>query len=225
MRLLVVEDDAALAEALVEVLRDETYAVDLATDGETAALLMDVNVYDGVVLDWTIPPPSGIELLDRWRKSGLQTPVLMLTGRDGVADRVGGLDRGADDYLVKPFAFDEFLARVRSLLRRRERVLTSELAAGDLLMDRTRRRVTVGGAPVELSPKEFALLEYFLHRRGQVVTRSDLAEHVWDDSFDSLSNVIDVTVHRLRRKIDGARPDRLLHTLKGVGYVLRADRA
>lgn len=224
MRILVVEDEPALADALVEVLEDESYAVDLASDGETAAELMDVNEYDAVVLDWSIPPPTGIELLRRWRGRGLETPVLMLTGRGGVEDRVGGLDTGADDYLTKPFSFDELLARVRSLLRRREKALATELAAGDVSMDRAGHRVTVGGSPIELSPKEFALLEYFLYHPDQVVTRTDLSEHVWDDSFDSLSNVIDVTVHRLRKKIDGSRSDRLLHTIKGVGYMLKTAR-
>jgi DNA-binding response OmpR family regulator len=224
MRILVVEDEPVLAAALVEVLEDESYAVDLAPDGETASELMDVNEYDAVVLDWSIPPPTGIELLRRWRGRGVTTPVLMLTGRGGVEDRVGGLDTGADDYLTKPFSFDELLARVRSLLRRREKALATDLAAGDVSMDRAGHRVTVGGEAIELSPKEFALLEYFLYHPDQVVTRTDLSEHVWDDSFDSLSNVIDVTVHRLRKKIDGSRSDRLLHTIKGVGYMLKSDR-
>lgn len=225
MRILVVEDEASLAEALVEVLEDEAYAVDLAENGEAASELMAVNTYDAVVLDWTIPPPTGIELLRRWRERGDETPVLMLTGRGDVEHRVDGLDTGADDYLTKPFSFDELLARVRSLLRRREKTLNNFLGAGDVEMDRAAHRVTVDGQEVELSPKEFSLLEYFLHRVGEVVTRTDLIEHVWDDSFDSLSNVIDVTVHRLRRKIDGDREDKLLHTVKGVGYVLKSERA
>lgn len=225
MRILVVEDETNLAEALVEVLEDEAYAVDLAEDGEAASELMAVNTYDAVVLDWTIPPPTGIELLRRWRGRGDETPVLMLTGRGGVEDRVDGLDTGADDYLIKPFSFDEFLARIRSLLRRREKALNNCLEAGDVEMDRAAHRVKVGGQDVELSPKEFSMLEYFLHRIDEVVSRTDLTEHVWDDSFDSMSNVIDVTVHRLRRKIDGDRKRRLLHTVKGVGYVLKSERA
>jgi two-component system copper resistance phosphate regulon response regulator CusR len=225
MRILVVEDDATLADALVELLEDEYYAVDLATEGEGASELMHVNEYDLVVLDWTIPPPSGIELLREWREQDDQTPVLMLTGRVGVEDRVDGLDTGADDYLTKPFSFDEFLARVRSLLRRRTKALQTNFRAGDLVMDRASHTVRVGERPVELTPKEFSLLEYFLTRVDEVVTRTDLSEHVWDDTFDSLSNVIDVTVHRLRKKIDGDREDKLLHTVKGVGYVLRSHRA
>ena len=219
------EDEEVLGEALIEALEGEYYAVDLAPDGETAAELVDVNEYDLVVLDWTIPPPTGIDLLRKWRREGRETPVLMLTGRSAIDDRVDGLNTGADDFLTKPFSLLEFLARVRSLLRRRGKVLHSTLEAGDLVMDRARRTVAVAGSPVELSPKEFALLEYFLNHRDQVISRTQLSEHVWNDSFDSLGNVIDVTVHRLRKKIDGGRSEKLLHTLKGVGYVLKGRRA
>ena len=224
MRILVVEDEPVLAQALVEALEGEYYAVDLAGDGETASELAEVNTYDLIVLDWTIPPPTGIELLREWRRQGKDTPVLMLTARSAVGDKVDGLDTGADDFLTKPFSLPELLARVRSLLRRRERPLQATLSAGDVEMDRAARRVTVGGRPLDLSPKEFALLEYFLNHKEEVVTRTELSEHVWDDSFDSFGNVIDVTVHRLRKKIDGDRDDKLLHTLKGVGYVLKSQR-
>ena len=224
MRILVVEDEPVLAQALVEALEGEYYAVDQANDGETASELADVNTYDLIVLDWTIPPPTGIELLRTWRREGRDVPVLMLTGRSTVPDRVDGLDTGADDFLTKPFSLAELLARVRTLLRRREKPLQATLSAGDLEMDRAARRVTVAGRPLTLSPKEFALLEYFLNNKDRVVTRTELSEHVWDDSFDSFGNVIDVTVHRLRKKIDGDRQDRLLHTLKGVGYVLNNQR-
>lgn len=224
MRILVVEDEPVLAQALVEALEGEYYAVDQANDGETASELADVNTYDLIVLDWTIPPPTGIELLRTWRREGRDVPVLMLTGRSAVPDRVDGLDTGADDFLTKPFSLAELLARVRTLLRRREKPLQATLSAGDLEMDRAARRVTVAGRPLTLSPKEFALLEYFLNNKDRVVTRTELSDHVWDDSFDSFGNVIDVTVHRLRKKIDGDRQDRLLHTLKGVGYVLNNQR-
>ncbi len=224
MRILVVEDEEVLAQALVEALEGEFYAVDRAADGEAASEMAEVNSYDLIVLDWTIPPPTGIDLLRSWRGQGKDTPVLMLTARSGVTDKVDGLDTGADDFLTKPFSLHELLARVRSLLRRRGKALQSILSAGDLVMDRASRRVDVGGAPLELSPKEFALLEYFLNRKDEVVSRTELSEHVWDDSFDSFGNVIDVTVHRLRKKIDGDRHDRLLHTLKGVGYVLKNRR-
>ncbi|MEA2694067.1 MAG: hypothetical protein QOJ16_3454 [Acidobacteriota bacterium] len=225
MRILVVEDEEVLADALAEGLRDESYAVDVARRGVEAEEQMAVNAYDLVILDWTIPAPSGIELLRRWRAEGNDTPVLMLTGRAGVADRVGGLDTGADDYLTKPFAFDELLARARSLLRRRARPLVPALSADDVEMDRSAHAVRVAGEPVELSPKEFAVLEYLLARKGQVVSRTELAEHVWDDSFDAMSNVVDVILYRLRRKIDGDREEKLLQTLKGVGYRLRDHRA
>jgi DNA-binding response OmpR family regulator len=224
VRILVVEDEEVLAQALVEALEGEFYAVDLAEGGEAASEMAEVNSYDLIVLDWTIPPPTGIELLRAWRNAGKDTPVLMLTARSGVNDKVDGLDTGADDFLTKPFSLSELLARVRSLLRRRAKPLQAELSAGDLVMDRAARRVTVGGRLLDLSPKEFALLEYFLNHKDGVVTRTELSEHVWDDSFDSLGNVIDVTVHRLRKKIDGDRQDRLLHTLKGVGYVLKSQR-
>lgn len=225
MRLLVVEDEEALAEAVVEALRLEHYAVDLAADGSTADELMMVNDYDLVVLDWSIPPPTGIELLERWREQGSETPVLMLTGRTSIEDRVDGLDRGADDYLTKPFSLEELLARVRSLLRRREKELNMELSADDLVMDRAACVVKVDGAEVGLSPKEFTVLEYLLTRRDEVVSRTDLIEHAWDDAFDSMSNVVDVVVHRLRKKIDGDRELRLLHTVKGAGYLLRSERS
>ncbi|HBL25896.1 MAG TPA: DNA-binding response regulator [Acidobacteria bacterium] len=225
MRILVVEDEEVLAEAVVEALRQESHAVDRACDGAEADELAAVNTYDLIILDWTIPPPSGIDLLRTWRRAGRETPVLMLTGRSGVHDRVDGLDTGADDYLTKPFSLVELRARVRSLLRRGVRPLQDLLQADDLEMDRSARRVTVAGAALDLSPKELALLEYLLLNRDRVVSRGEIAEHVWDDSFDPLSNVIDVTVHRLRRKIDGDRAERLLHTLKGIGYVLRSRRA
>jgi DNA-binding response OmpR family regulator len=224
VRILVVEDEDVLAQALVEVLEEEFYAVDLAGDGETASELAEVNEYDLIVLDWTIPPPTGIELLRMWRQAGRDTPVLMLTARTAVDDKVDGLDTGADDFLGKPFLLPELMARVRSLLRRRAKPLQPALSAGDLRMDRAARRVTVGERSLDLSPKEFALLEYFLNHKDQVVTRTELTEHVWDDSFDSLGNVVDVAIHRLRKKIDGERGARLLHTLKGVGYVLKSQR-
>jgi len=225
MRILVVEDEEVLAKALVEALEGEYYAVDLAPDGRTASELMAANRYDLVVLDWTIPPPTGIDLLRTWRKEGQEMAVLMLTARGGIDDRVNGLNTGADDFLAKPFSLRELLARVRSLLRRRDKTLQASLRADDLEMDRAARKVKVSGEELELSPKEFALLEYLLNRRDEVVSRTEISEHVWDDSFDPLGNVIDVTVHRLRKKIDGDRDKRLLHTLKGVGYVLRSQRS
>jgi DNA-binding response OmpR family regulator len=223
MRILVVEDDAALAAAVVEALEDEVYTVDAAASGAVADELMASRDYDLVVLDWTIPPPTGLELLRRWRSAGLEVPVLMLTGRGSVGDRVSGLDEGADDYLTKPFAVAELLARVRTLLRRRERA-PQPLLAGDLAMDRAARSVAVGGVPLRLTPREFGVLEYLLARRDQAVSRQELGEHVWDHTFEAMSNTVDVIVSRVRRKIDGDRDERLLHTVPGVGYLLASQR-
>lgn len=224
MRILVVEDNAEMASLICEVLRDAFYAVDHAASGQEASELMAINEYDLAVLDWGIPAPSGLELLRDWRAQGLGLPVLMLTARDAVEDRIGGLDTGADDYLTKPFSFAELLARVRSLLRRRDQALVLDLEAGDLVLDRSRHRVTVGGEPVELSPKEFAVLEYMLLHRDTVVSRGDIEEHAWDHGSDPMANVVDVTIHRLRKKIDGGRGGRLIHTIRGAGYVLRGSR-
>jgi len=224
MRILVVEDEDVLASSVVEALEDQSYAVDRAANGTEAAELAEINQYDLVVLDWTLPKgPSGLELLARWRADGVQTPVLMLTGRKDVGDRVDGLDSGADDYLTKPFSFEELSARVRSLLRRREKVLKT-MHAGDLELDRASRRVRVAGEDIELAPKEFGILEYLLTRVDETVSRTELSEHVWDESFDAMSNVVDVLVYRLRKKVDGGREGKLLHTIKGVGYVLRSRR-
>jgi two-component system copper resistance phosphate regulon response regulator CusR len=224
MRILVVEDEPDLSEVVQELLEDQCYAVDVAADGTTADELMAVNTYDLVILDWTIPGPSGLELLRHWRGQGYETPVLMVTGRAAIEDKLDGLDTGADDYLTKPFSFAELLARVRSLLRRRDRGL-QPVAVADLVMDRPGRQVLVGGEVIELTPKEFGVLEYLLNRVDEVVSRTELAEHAWDDSFDSFSNVIDVTIYRLRRKIDAGRPGQLLKTVKGVGYRLGSSRS
>jgi two-component system copper resistance phosphate regulon response regulator CusR len=223
MRILVVEDDSDLGPLLCDALEAESYAVDLATRGADADELAAINEYDLVVLDWNIPAPNGLTLLKGWREEGRQVPVLMLTGQSGVDDRVDGLDAGADDYLTKPFSMVELLARTRSLMRRRDRVLTP-LRAADLELDRTTRRVTIAGEEIDMPPKEFGVLEYLLRHVNEPVSRTDIAEHVWDESFDAMSNVIDVILYRLRKKIDGQRDRKLLHTLKGVGYVLRSER-
>ena len=225
MRILIVEDDNELAEALVESFTDESYAVDLARTGERADHLMSVNAYDLVVLDRKIPPPNGLELLRIWREAGLSTPVLLLTADGEVHDRVEGLDLGADDFLGKPFAFAELHARVRSLLRRRDKPVLRKLAAADVVMNRDAHQVTVGGEPVHLAPKEFALLEYLLLRKDQVVSRAELSEHVWNERFDSGSNVIDVLIHRIRGKIDRDPDAKLLHTVLAVGYTIKGERS
>ena len=223
MRILLVEDDDGLAEAVVEALEDDYYAVDRVADGGEADERITSEPYDLVLLDWSIPPPSGLELLQRWRERGIDTPVLMLTGRGRLEDRVSGLDRGADDYLTKPFAIAELLARTRSLLRRQAKTL-QVLRAGDLAMDRAARRVTLDGEEVRFTPKEFGVLEYLLGRRDQAVSRQDLAEHAWDHTFDPASNTLDVIVYRIRKKIDGDRQLKLMHTVSGVGYLLASKR-
>lgn len=223
MRILIVEDDEDLTEVLVEALEDEAYATDHAPDGDTADELMAVNDYDAVILDWGIPAPSGIQLLRSWRAAGKTTPVLMLTGRGDVGDRVDGLDTGADDYLTKPFSLVELLARLRSLLRRRDKSIAA-MTAGGLVLDRAGRQVTLDGVPLQLTAKELGVLEYLLTRVDETVTRTELTEHVWDDSFDAMSNVVDVILYRLRKKIDGGRDGRLLVTVKGVGYRLQSAR-
>jgi len=223
MRILLVEDTRDLAEVIVELLQEHCYAVDHAENGSFADELMAVNEYDLVILDWGIPGLSGIELLQQWRDAKIATPVLMLTARGNLEDKLSGFNTGADDYLTKPFSYEELLARVRALLRRRAQALPA-LEAGDLSMDRPSRRVTVAGEAIELPPKEFAILECLMQRSGEVISRTELVEHAWDDSFDAMSNVVDVTIYRLRRKIDAGRPGKLLETLKGVGYRLRVER-
>lgn len=224
MRILLVEDHQETSEVICEVLRDAYYAVDLATSGNQADEWMDIHDFDLVILDWQIPEPDGLELLDKWRQNGHSLPILMLTVRDEVRDLVQGLDAGADDYLTKPFSIAELLARVRTLLRRRTSSSIEELEADDLKMDRSTHLVTVAGNPTELSPKEYSLLEYLLLHKDDVVSRADIESHIWDMAADPVANVVDVTIHRLRRKIDHRRRRRLLHTVRGVGYTLRSHR-
>jgi two-component system phosphate regulon response regulator PhoB len=210
-RILVVEDDEALGWMLCENFTFEGFDVRRAADV--------------VILDLMLPKLSGLDVCRRLRRDGSAVPIIMLTARGEESDRIRGLDTGADDYLTKPFSMMELLARLRAVMRRIRPSLAEDIVTvGDIEMDRAAHRVTVAGRDLELSPKEFALLEYFLTHKDQAVSRAELADHVWDDSFDSLANVVDVTIHRLRKKIDGERGDRLLHTLKGVGYVLKSRR-
>ena len=226
MRVLVVEDERKVAKALREGLEAERYDVRVASTGEEGFFLANHESFDLVVLDLMLPRRDGLEVLATLRKRGLQTPVLVLTARDTVEDRVRGLDRGADDYLVKPFAFPELMARIRALLRRGRPDQVLKLQEGDLSMDLTTRTVIRGGRPVDLTVKEFEMLEYLLRHRGHVVSREMLARDVWRVSARAtpLDNVIDVTVARLRRKIDDGFEPKLLHTVRGVGFVLRPDR-
>lgn len=224
MRVLVVEDERRLAGVLKQGLTEQGYAVDLAFDGEEGVALAELEPYDLLILDVMLPLLDGYGITRRLRAAGKQTPILLLTARDAVDDRVTGLDSGADDYLTKPFAFRELLARVRALLRREGRQRDPILRAGDLTLDPATRLVRRGEREIDLTSKEYAVLEYFLHHMGRVLTRTQIAEHVWDYDFVAMSNVIDVYVRSLRRKLDDDGDGRLLHTIRGVGYQLRAPR-
>jgi two-component system OmpR family response regulator len=221
MRVLVVEDEAKMASLIQRALVREGYAVDVAGDGAEALWAVGESEYDAIVLDAMIPAPDGFEVCRQLRKDGRWNPVLMLTARDGVADRVRGLDAGADDYLTKPFAFNELTARLRALTRRNLGARPVELAVGDLTLDTADHQVRRAGEPVALSPKEFALLELFMRQPGQVLSRSHIVDHVWDFAYDGGSNVVDVYVRYLRRKIDLPFGRRDLETVRGVGYRLR----
>ena len=207
MRILLVEDEPSAATMLAKGLREEAYAVDVAADGETAQAQAFVNDYDLIILDVVLPGKDGFKICRELRASGLTIPVLMLTARDAVEDRIEGLDSGADDYLPKPFDFDELLARVRALLRRRPALYPEVITVGDLSVDTRSRRVTRNGQNIDLTAKEYALLEYLARRAGEVVSRGDIAEHVWDESYDPFSKVIEVFIQRLRRKVDDACSD------------------
>jgi two-component system OmpR family response regulator len=221
VRVLIVEDEVRMASLIVRGLVNEGFAADVAANGEDAVWMVQSRDYDAVVLDVTLPGASGFETCRRMRSSGIWSPVLMLTARDAVEDRVEGLDSGADDYLVKPFAFAELLARLRALARRGEPERPAVLAVDDLRLDPATRQVSRGSADISLSSKEFALLELFMRRPGQVLSRLQLLEHAWDFAYDNRSNVIDVYVGRLRRKIDEPFARASLETVRGAGYRLR----
>jgi DNA-binding response OmpR family regulator len=219
MRVLLVEDEKKMASFIERGLKEEGYAVDVAFDGEQGWDYVAANEYDAVVLDLMLPKISGLDLCSKIRKGGNQTPILMLTARDSVEDKIKGLDQGADDYLTKPFAFDELLARLRALLRRpKDLQEKSQLKAGNLTMDLLTHRVMIGKEEVPLSQKEFALLEFLLRHKGEVVSRTQIAEHVWDLHFDPMSNTIDVYINFLRKKIDNNRASSFIETVRGAGY-------
>ena len=220
MRLLLIEDDAKLSRLLVRGLREEGFAVDATGDGEDGAWRAVENEYDAVILDVNLPGMDGFQVLDKMRAKGRRTPVLMLTARGALQDRLRGLNGGADDYLKKPFDFEELLARIHALLRRAAPEKEVLLRTGDLTLDPQKREVIRGGRGVDLTAKEFAILEYLLRHKGRVVSRTTLSEHAWDENFDAMSNVVDVTVYRLREKIH-ALGTPLVHTVRGAGYVLR----
>ena len=223
MRILVVEDEPVAASVLAKGLREHAYAVDIAVDGHAALEQAGLADYDLVILDVLLPRINGLELCRRLRSDAVDVPILMLTARGGLDDRVEGLDAGADDYLSKPYHFPELLARVRALLRRGHALEPLQMSVDDLVVDTRARRVTRGGHLIQLTAKEYALLEFLMRRRTHVVGRADIAEHVWDDSFDPMSNLIEVYIQRLRRKIDDDQPVKLIKTHRGVGYTLSAD--
>ncbi|HEV3469025.1 MAG TPA: response regulator transcription factor [Pyrinomonadaceae bacterium] len=225
MRILLVEDEPDAAMMLAKGLREEAYAVDVAGDGERALEQAAANDYDLLILDVMLPRKGGFEVCRELRASGSAVPVLMLTARDAVEDRVTGLDSGADDYLSKPFDFDELLARVRALLRRRPALYPEVIRVADLSVDTRARRASRGGEPLELTAKEYALLEYLARRADEVVGRADIAEHVWDESYDPFSKVIEVFIQRLRRKVDEGHDLKLIRTRRGEGYTLTAGGA
>jgi two-component system copper resistance phosphate regulon response regulator CusR len=221
MRVLVVEDQKNVARFLAKGLREQAYAVDVARDGLDGFAMADATQYDIIILDLMLPGIDGFEVCRRLRARGSETPILMLTARDDLSSRVEGLDTGADDYLTKPFDFDELLARMRALLRRGSREYRPpSISVSDLELDTTTHGVRRAGREIALTAKEFALIEYFLRHPGRPISRVEIAENVWDESFDPFSNTIEVYIARLRKKIDGESAVKLIHTRRGVGYVL-----
>ena len=220
MRVLLVEDDERIAGFVSKGLRESSYAVDVVTDGNKALYQILLYQYDVIILDVMLPGTDGFNVCHEVRKSGNQTPILMLTARDAVEDKITGLDTGADDYITKPFAFEELLARLRALLRRQSKLRPSSIVVADLEIDMSARRVHRGGSEIPLTAKEYALLEYLARERGKVVGRTEISEHVWDETFDPFSNLIEVYIRRLRAKMDEGYERQLIHTRRGAGYVL-----
>ena len=224
VRILVVEDDPSIAEFVAVGLRQEGYAVEVAGDGVDGLALAREQPFDAAIVDVMLPKLDGLSLVAALRRASVMTPVLFLSARHSVDDRVKGLQSGGDDYLTKPFAFQELVARIQALTRRGQLPIESpELAVGSLRLDRLTRKATRAGAPIELRPREYALLEYLMRHPGKVVSKAMIVSHVWDYSFDTGTNAVDVLVHRLRDKIDKDFEVKLLHTVRGVGYVLKAD--
>jgi DNA-binding response OmpR family regulator len=223
MRVLLIEDDRKAARLLSKGLQEEGFVVDVASTGEDGEEQAALNEYDVVILDWLLPGRDGLAVCRALRASGNATPILMLTARDSVADRVSGLGTGADDYLTKPFALDELLARIQALLRRSRSVQPVVLRVADLTLDPVTRRVSRGSAVVTLTPKEYAILEVLMRNVGQVVSRTRLAERVWDEASEVLDNLVDAHVSHLRKKVDREASVPLIHTIRGVGYRLGLD--
>ncbi len=225
MRILVVEDELHLQKTICKRLEIEHYSVDACDNGLEALDYIEMTPYDIIILDIMIPGIDGLEVLRRIRASGNRTPVLFLTARDSVQDRVSGLDTGADDYLVKPFAFDELLARIRAAIRRHtsSQPVSNELKLSDLVLDCASHAVSRGGKPIELSAKEYSILEYMMRHQGIVLSREQLEQHAWNYDYMGGSNIVDVYIRYLRKKIDSDFEPKLIHTVRGIGYVLRID--
>jgi len=223
MRILVVEDEKRIASFIERGLKEERYVVDIAHTGENGLFLAEINIYDLVILDIMLPDIDGINICKQLRENGINVPILMLTAKNRVQDKVLGLDSGADDYLTKPFAFDEFLARVRALLRKNQSQKVTTLTIADLELDQITHSVKRAGQEITLANKEYALLEYLLLNANQIVTRTMISEHVWNEDFDTFTNVFDVYIHRLRTKIDKGFDMALIHSVRGVGYVLKEE--
>jgi heavy metal response regulator len=223
MRILVVEDERKVASFIRQGLGEEGYAVDVASNGEEGLAMARDGVHDLIILDIGLPKMNGLQVLQELRRRKVTTPVLLLTVRATIEDKVLGLDAGADDYLTKPFAFQELVARVRALLRRRTEGGPAVLQFADLTLDPARHTAFRGGQKIDLTSKEFALLDYFMRNPGRVLTRTMIIEHVWDYDFDTGTNVVDVYVNYLRKKIDSDREPKLIHTIRGVGYVMKAE--
>ena len=220
MRALLVEDDNRIAAFVGKGLRENSYAVDIAVDGDEATYMASLNPYDIFILDVNLPKKDGFEVCAELRSSGVSKPILMLTARDAVEDRVAGLDTGADDYLVKPFEFRELLARLRALLRRHSEIRSRKIEIADLEIDTVSQSVRRAGNPVALTTKEYALIEFLALNQGRVIGREEISEHVWNESFDPFSNLIEVYIKRLRKRLDEGYAVQLIHTRRGAGYIL-----
>jgi DNA-binding response OmpR family regulator len=221
MRILLVEDERKLAALIKRALKEDCYAVDLADNSVDALFWAESNPYDLIVLDIMIPGKDGIAVCRQLRKGKIDTPILMLTARNDLEDKVSGLDAGADDYLTKPFLFPELLARVRALLRRKKSDKSTRLKVADLELDQLARKVYRAGKEIELTPTSYSLLEFLMLHVGQVVTRTMISEHVWNDDFDNYSNVINVYINNLRKKINQGHSEELIHSQRGIGYILK----